>query len=437
MTSPTPTIQLNKDQQDAADAFFQFLFSNETEMNISGPGGVGKTTLMGHLIDRIMPMYFEQCELLGVKPEYDSVVMTATTNKAADVLARSTGQDVQTVQSYLRLKVKDDYKTGASKLSKRNDFIVHDRIILFVDECSMIDSQLYHFIHEGTSGSKIVYIGDHCQLAPVMETISPVYRNKLGTSELLTPVRNAGQQALMDVCTQLRQSVETLDFYPIKEVPGVIDIADDDMLEAELSTHFSQQTRNDRILAYTNNRVIQYNDYIRDLRQLPKHPVVGENLINNTAIRMAQTMISVEQPVKISKISAGTNFDKLPDVHEEVLLEYYEADLETSGVPILDVKLPADRDHYTALLKHYGRKKNWECYFYLKNSFPDLRPRDACTVHKAQGSTYDTVFIDLENISTCHNPSQAARMLYVAFTRAKNRIILYGDLAEKYGGVIS
>jgi ATP-dependent exoDNAse (exonuclease V) beta subunit len=46
------------------------------------------------------------------------------------------------------------------------------------------------------------------------------------------------------------------------------------------------------------------------------------------------------------------------------------------------------------------------------------------------------VFIDLTNISTCHQVEQVARMMYVAVSRAKYRIFFYGQLAEKYGGVV-
>ena len=46
------------------------------------------------------------------------------------------------------------------------------------------------------------------------------------------------------------------------------------------------------------------------------------------------------------------------------------------------------------------------------------------------------VFIDLGDISTCHNPNQAARMLYVAVSRARHGIYFYGELASKYGGLV-
>ncbi|WP_399498890.1 C-terminal helicase domain-containing protein, partial [Streptomyces sp. P17] len=55
---------------------------------------------------------------------------------------------------------------------------------------------------------------------------------------------------------------------------------------------------------------------------------------------------------------------------------------------------------------------------------------------KAQGSTYDSVFIDLSNISKVTQPDVAARMLYVAFTRARSKVYLYGQLAKRFGGLV-
>ena len=86
-------------------------------------------------------------------------------------------------------------------------------------------------------------------------------------------------------------------------------------------------------------------------------------------------------------------------------------------------------------MKYFAKQKDWIHYFYVKDTFLDLRPKDASTVHKAQGSTYETVYIDLGDLSTCRIPDMAARLLYVAFTRASNRIVLYGKLKEKFGGI--
>ncbi len=425
---------LNQGQETAGEAFFGFLFQPGNGFIISGPAGVGKTYLMSHIIDIIMPRYQEACKLMGIEPEYDSIVMCATTNKAAENLALATKRPTQTIHSFMNLRVKDNFSDGTQKLEKTVNWTIHQRMIIFVDECSMIDTPLFQLLQEGTHNCKIVYVGDHNQLQPVKESLSPVYKQDYPMYELTEPMRNRGQVALMDLCAQLRSTVETGLFAPIKVVPGVIDLLDDDQMEAEIASVFANQTMDSRILAYTNQKVIQYNDHIRTIRNLPDQFTEGEYLINNSSITINRKRISVEEEITIRKIHGRERVDITKDASMEVII----ADLySTVNGYFNSVKLPVDREYYTNMKKYYARNKNWDRYGYLVNNFPDLRQRDASTVHKSQGSTYETVFVDLNNISTCHIENQAARMLYVAFSRARSRIVLYGELAQKYGGLIT
>jgi hypothetical protein len=432
-----PAMGLNQEQQAAADGFFSFLFNDEKEMGITGPGGTGKTHLMGVMIDKIIPEYFQSCKLIDIPPLFDSVEMTATTNKAAEVLSLAAGKPTSTVQSFLNLKVQEDYNTGQSKLTKTRNWMVHERKILFVDEGSMTDTPLYNMVHEGTQGCKIVWVGDHCQMAPVMEPISPIYRVPMTIYHLTQPMRtNIPELHVLN--QQLRTTVETGEFKPIQIVPGIIDWYTDQQMELAIQSHFSQQTLDARILAYTNKRVVEYNDHVRSLRNLPDEFTVGEQLINNTAIPLRRYMLSVEEEVEILSIKPKTvalwidNFEG-----QDVEIEVYECDIRNRlGMTFTDVKLPKNRAHFTAILKWLSSRKNWFRYYDLKKQVLDLRQRDGSTVYKAQGSSLDTVFIDVTNISTCHNPSQAARMLYVAASRARKHVIFYGELAQKYGGLI-
>lgn len=428
------TSSLNQGQQEAADAFFQFLFSDDPEFAISGPGGVGKTHLMSQLIDKIIPDYRKTCGIMGLEPRFEEVHMTATTNKAAEVLAVATQRPTSTIHSHMNLKVLDDYSTGRSKVTPNNNWRVHHNQILFIDECSMIDSPLLEYLHKGTIDSKIVYVGDHCQLAPVMERVSPVYSRTMPFVELTEQMRtnNPYLQAIND---QLRLTVETGVFYPIRVVPGSIDLLDEAQMQAELELHFKEQSLDRRILAWSNKQVNAFNDYIRELRQLPTEYTRGEFLVNNQAIQLRRTMLPVEAEVTIGHQD--------PDieqvfVEDNVFLDVRRTDLITrSGGIFENVPVPVDRHHHAALIAYYKRLKKWPIYYNLRNNYPDLRQRDAATVHKSQGSTYDTVYIDLGNISTCHQPDQVARMLYVAFSRARTRVCLYGNLASKYGGLIT
>lgn len=427
-------ITLNAGQQAAADGFFSFLFEpDQKDLIISGPGGVGKTLLMGYLIDKIMPQYTSTCSLLGSTADYVDVHMTATTNKAAEALSDSTKRPTSTIHSFLGLTVKDNIRTGESKLEKTGAWKVHENKILFVDECSFIDTHLRNYIQQGTHRCKIVYVGDHCQLAPVMEKISPIYRDNIPFFEL-TEQRRTNNPHLQAVNDQLRKTVETGEFLPIRLVPGSIDYLDDSQMEQELYSHFIGGCNNHRVMAYTNDRVVAYNDHIRSVRNQPDEWQLDEWVINNAAINLQGVQISVEQELHITFQAPNTEKHFVDD---GVYLEVRATHLETKyGDVLKDVFVPVDRKHYLDLIKHYAKRKEWKIMFNLKKIYPDLRQRDAITFHKAQGSSYDDVFIDLGNLSTCRNADQVARMLYVAFSRARNRIYLYGALASKYGSII-
>lgn len=423
---------MNQGQQDAAEAFFQFLFSEDKEMGISGPGGVGKTFLMGEMIDTILPRYYDTCKMMGIEPEFDFVDMTATTNKAAEALSLATGRPTSTIHSYLNLKVQDDYTNGTSKLMKTGSWRVHERTILFLDECSMIDSPLDTCIHEGMHKSKIVYVGDHCQLAPVKEKLSPIYKRGIPFYNLTEPMRTKVPE-LQALNQQLRETVETGVFKPIQIIPGIIDWLDDEGMQRELQNTFAAQTHESRVLAFTNQRVVQFNDYIRQLRNLPPEWTNGEMLVNNSAIRFKNRMFSVEEEFTIISQASVTEDIDLDGAIFKVRRTTLESRL---GERFNDVHLPVDRPHFEALIRYFKKEKNWTKYYHLKNTYPELRQRDAATVHKAQGSTYDTVFIDVGNISTCNIADQVARMLYVAASRARTRVFFFGELHQKYGGLV-
>lgn len=433
-----PAYHLNQGQEAAAEAFLQFLLTPQKEFIISGPAGTGKTYLMNYIIDQTMPNYHNLCKMLGIDPLYTGVEMTATTNKAAEVLGESTGRPTSTIHSFLGLTVFEDYATGHVKLKRTQRWQVHENKIIFIDECSMIDNELYKTLQEATLNCKIVYVGDHSQLAPVTEKLSPIYKPETPFYALTEQMRNAGQPALQALCQQLRETVETDLFLPVREVPGVIDHLNDDEMQAELARIFQTQTKDARILAYTNRRVSEFNAFIRDMRALPDEYMVGELLVCNAVYEKGRKRLAVEEEIEVTRSSGPDQIeiDTNPDGSKVLLdVHYYDIESALNGTfPMVPV--PTNREHFDALVRHYKARKNWERYFHLKNTYPDLRPRDAATVHKSQGSTYDTVFVDLGNISTCTNRDQAARMLYVAFSRAKNRVCLFGNLTERFGGLV-
>lgn len=423
-------ITLNQDQENAAQTVFQFLLSDDKETNISGPAGTGKTTLMHHIIRTVLIEYESAAKLLGIDPVDYEVVLTATTNKATEVLTQATGYPAQTIHSFMNLKVFDDYETGVSKVQQTNNWRVHSRKLIFIDEASMVDATLHNYILKGTDKTcKIIYLGDHCQMAPVRERISPVYVDPTRGAKLETVVRNAGQPALMDLCAQLRRNVETLDFRPILPVPGVIDYLDAHQAQSFIDTVFLEPDNNARVLCYSNNRVIEYNQYIRNLRGYPDHLITGEYVINNTGMQHGKHHLRVEEEFVIKDVDPKPI--TLSFAKDTAEIDVYEVSISNKRQS-LTVQVPVYPDHLKNLMRYFAKAKDWSNYYWLKNRFPDLRPKDAATVYKAQGSTYDAVLLDLDNIGKCTDFEQAARMLYVGASRPTTRLFLYGSLPDRF-----
>jgi exodeoxyribonuclease-5 len=431
---------LNQGQRKAVDGFMSFLLSNDKTCRIVGPAGTGKTHVMRFIMRHTIEEYANTCSLLNVKPVNYELELCATTNKAAEVLSVSTGLPAQTIHAFLKLRVKDNYSTGKTEISKTRDWKVHSRKIMFIDEASMVDSQLYTFIQQSfDSTCKIVYLGDHKQMAPVFETLSKVY-TEAGVSFYLTqPMRNAGQPALMALCKQLRDTVETGVFHPIQEVPGVIDVLDDAQALQFVDTNFQTQQPGGRILAYSNARVQEYNAYIRHIRGLPPYFVQGEILVNNSPVLIPynDTMraLAIEREITV--------LDSFPNEFEQILVDEDDPNSTLDVYPIVfqegsatntvkvRIRVPVNYARVTELMRYYRNMKNWDRLFWLKNTFPDFRQRDAATVYKAQGSTYPMAFLDLTNIGSCKHNDQIARMLYVGASRATDRLFFYGALPKR------
>lgn len=94
--------------------------------------------------------------------------------------------------------------------------------------------------------------------------------------------------------------------------------------------------------------------------------------------------------------------------------------------------LPCSFKDTKELLKKLAAEKDWKKYFEIKETWFDLRAVYASSIHKAQGSTYDTVFIDLADIGRNWNASDVARLLYVGLSRAAKRVVCYGYLPSRY-----
>ena len=72
------------------------------------------------------------------------------------------------------------------------------------------------------------------------------------------------------------------------------------------------------------------------------------------------------------------------------------------------------------------RYNEWKKFFAFKEFFADVKYTFSSTIHKLQGSTYDTVYVDLVSLAQSFEYTKDKdlfyRLIYVALTRAAKHI---------------
>ena len=429
---------LTNSQQEAADKLITFLLNQEEEIVCTGSPGMGKTHLISWFVNEGYSRYLQICAENQIPVVFDKrPVVTATTNKAAEVLSAKLSVPADTIHSYLGVIVKEDYETGTTYLKKGDNFSTKFREIVFIDECSMIDDQLHQLIKEALFNCKIIYVGDKDQLAPVNSGLSPIFSSGISQIELTENVRLKNHPEMLELAEQLKETVRTGIFKPIKVKEGVIELLGGNRMQSLINELFLTPSYDNKIVTYTNKKALAYNDYIKyDLRHYESPFVVGEHYIVNSVLLVPSAyskkkIFNTEEEIIIEEIGDST-------VYTDCLMPFEVIQLKARDYlgNLVTFYAPRDSTQFLASLKCEAKYKRWKSYFRAKETIADLRLADSSTVHKAQGSTYKNIFVDLSDLSSCREADTVARLLYVACTRATDHVYLYGTLADKFGGVI-
>lgn len=430
-------VILTQDQQKANHAFLDFLVSDENFFVIQGGAGTGKSFLIRHLLETFYSRYKAYCLLLQKEVKTFDIKVTATTNKAVNVVSdflqgitsHHSDIEVTTIYSMLGLKVTNDVKTGKTSLTFTNKQPVYfspDVITLvFIDEASFISEELHEIICtilKDQANAKIVYIGDKYQLAPVGQAFSAMDNINCTKATLDEVMRNSGH--ILATGTQFRKTVETGKFQPIHYNGVDLIHVNGPTFQQMVESSFADPDwtpATSKILAWTNERVQDYNQHIRTAMKRPALFEVGEIVVTNEFIKGNSSFSrSVDSEVKITRVNP------VPEIIYGV--KGYMIEIDDYYVSFM----PENFKDAKALLKELAAKKEWPKFFEVKENWFDLRAVYSSSVHKSQGSTYDTVFIDLSDIGKNWNATDVARLLYVSITRASKQVVCYDYLPDRY-----
>ena len=369
---------------------------------ITGGPGTGKTTAINAIIEILASMHL-------------SIALAAPTGRAAKRMTEVTGIEAKTLHRLLCVQPDSD-TASARFLHNESNPLPFDAIIL--DEVSMIDIQLMHsFLRAVKKGAKVIFSGDSDQLPSV------------GPGNVLSDICSSGQIPvirLTHIFRQARQSLIITNAHKINTgVMPELETRDNDFFFMNRQTAESVATT---ICDLYRNRIP--NSYgINPLTSIQvlcpsKKGIAGSNNLNN----LLQEYVNPRDNQKAEYPYGKTVFrtgDKVMQIRNNYDIVWERPNGEVgSGIFNGDMGIIESislKDRLMTVI--FDDDKRTE---YRMSDLDCLDLAYAITVHKSQGSEFNTVIIPLVRTAPmlmCRN------LLYTAVTRAKNMVIMVGSSA--------
>lgn len=463
-------------QEDAINAIWQWWQSTSVTFTLSGYAGTGKTFIMRHLVRYLIT---------------EKVCVTAPTHKALRVLENSSGRKGMTIQSLCGLRPDvdiEDYDIENPSFKVIGEQKMRNYKLIIIDECSMINPGLFTLLVKTAMQCKckLLMMGDELQIPYVVKKmhqdddynpnrISPTFTHTDHQFRLTQIVRQEAGNPLLELFGIIRSDLmnNTQNFYQYiidnrekvnanGEGFTILNKFDfrNKVIEMFSSDNFSQNLNYVRLIAFTNKCIDFWNTFIRDgVLNNPQGMITKDDMF--TAYRTV--FDEYKSPIIIN------SEDYI--VHD---VRYYVADnglacycitlrsafdgKVTPMFKIIDFWDSTNMDNFGAMINaiHYKAltgtdRSRWYKYFRFKDihlTMTDFRLNAAnknrlvakdidygygITTHKSQGSTFENVCIDLDDIiyfqtkwgkRIRRNPSEALRLLYVAMSRATKHAYL-------------
>ncbi len=372
-------MQFSPEQDAALVAVSDWLKQGYPQVfRLFGYAGTGKTTLARHLAE-------------GVDGD---VLFAAFTGKAALVLRSRGAKKASTIHSLIYRprgeELVEDEDTGKSAMTPlftlNRQSPVASASLIVIDECSMVDEDLGRDLL--SFGTPILVLGDPGQLPPISG--GGFFTDHEPDVLLQTIHRQARDNPIIDLAQMARQG-ETLPYgdYSASRVIHRSDVDQGEVLAA------------DQVLVGINKTRRRYNQRLRDLRDFQGAlPASGDKLV---ALRNdpAKGLLNGSLWQVMSAVNSSKPFMNLLIASEDDGMERMSAKIR--------------------VLKAAFENPDEEVPWQMKRRYDDFDYGYALTVHKAQGSQWDNVYLFDESWAFREHRQ---RWLYTAITRAAEKITI-------------
>jgi exodeoxyribonuclease-5 len=408
------------DQQAAYDEVYDRLARGERYTGLRGYAGTGKTYLVSRLVEQLVE---EDC----------TVTVCAPTHKAVQVLSEELGGapvQMQTLHSFLGLRLQPT-EDGEYELvaEETQDYAAG---VVIVDEASMIGREEWAHIEDSPFWLQWLFVGDPAQLPPVNEDPSPALDVPGPTLETIH--RQAADNPILELATRIRTGDNGRFGSTFEDGKGVAithnrDEFLDSVLRAFDTDAFAEDATHARVLAYRNKTVRRYNREIRAARYGADADrfVEGEWLVaTETWYHEGAARLTNSEEVRVKKATVDTF-----EADDQSEWKTWKLKVRTPGRGLTRTAYVLHEDEFDRYEDRLERRRDtakddgskWDRYYELRERFARVDYAYASTVHKAQGSTFNTVFVDRRDLQACRGEERQA-LLYVAVTRPARRLAL-------------
>lgn len=352
---------------------------------ITGGPGTGKTTIIKCIIS-VYKRYYQ-----------GNVVCMAPTGKAARRMSEATGEYASTVHS--RLHILDEYSTTPPEP-------IDDGLVI-IDETSMVDNALMSKIVDAlATDCMLILAGDIDQLPSVGvgQVLNDIINShEVNTSRLTETFRQKGGSAIIDNAQKINSGKTDL-------------IYNDDFIFVPVK---DEEQAKDTIMEIYNKEVKQWGieqvALLCPLRktQAGKHICASDGL--NPLLK--------EQSNPVGKDEDFVRYEsKLFTVGDRVM-QWKNKELSSNGDIGEIVKIIHDEDDGDSCVIEWD---NGNTETVSIRDFDTIDYAYAMSIHKSQGSEYNSVIIPMLSAQYCQLFKR--NLLYTGVTRAKKKVIIVGDV---------
>lgn len=373
---------------------------------VTGGPGTGKTTILKQLITIL--------ERSGVK-----TALAAPTGRAAKRMEQACMRPAQTIHRLLEYGFSKDGEPDSVCRFQRDEENPLEADAVIIDETSMVDIFLLRALLQAVKpGSRLIFTGDADQLPSVgpgnvikdmiksrkitVSCLTEVFRQHGNIAEEAQIINKGGQIDLFDtgdfIFVPARDADETLE--AVKRLFGERVNSGVPLDEVQVICPIKKG----RIGVYTMNR---------ELRDIMNPRMAGK-----TEMTMGDTAFRIGDKV----MQTSNNYSK----------EWYIRGTLRSlsgGVGVFngDIGVISDIDDIEKTVEILFDGERVAAYDY--GEMEQIEHSYAITIHKSQGSEFDTVILPL---FYGQSPFLTRNLLYTAVTRAKKKLILVGNSRTVY-----